>query len=145
MTTYIGACGNSTGGGMKVIRILLLYKQGAREIRRLVYPSAIIPIKIGNKSLSDRIVEGVGGFMAVYVVCFIAMYLLLLATGLDMITSFSAVTACLNNLGTGLGQVSANYESINAISKWILCFAMLLGRLEIFPFLVLMSPAFWRR
>jgi trk system potassium uptake protein TrkH len=145
MTTYIGACGNSTGGGMKVIRILLLYKQGAREIRRLIYPSAIIPIKIGNKSLSDRIVEGVGGFMAVYVVCFITMYLLLLATGLDMITSFSAVTACLNNLGTGLGQVSANYESINAASKWVLCLAMLLGRLEIFPFLVLMSPAFWRQ
>jgi trk system potassium uptake protein TrkH len=91
------------------------------------------------------VVEGVGGFMAVYVVCFIAMYLLLLATGLDMITSFSAVTACLNNLGPGLGQVGANYEGINSTSKWILCFAMLLGRLEIFPFLVLLSPTFWRQ
>jgi trk system potassium uptake protein TrkH len=128
---------------MKVIRVLLLYKQGAREIKRLIYPSAIIPIKIGNKNLSDQVAEGVSGFMAIYVVCFIITYLLLLATGLDMITSFSAVTACLNNLGAGLGQVSANYEDINAISKWILCFVMLLGRLEIFPFLVLMSPAFW--
>jgi trk system potassium uptake protein TrkH len=143
MITYIGACGNSTGGGMKVIRVLLLYKQGAREIKRLIYPSAIIPIKIGNKSLSVQVAEGVSGFMAVYMVCFIIIYLLLLATGLDMITSFSAVTACLNNLGTGLGQVSASYEDINTISKWILCFAMLLGRLEIFPLLVLMSPAFW--
>lgn len=143
MTTYVGACGSSTGGGMKVIRVLLLYKQGAREIKRLIYPSAIIPIKIGNKNLSDQVAEGVSGFMAIYVVCFIITYLLLLATGLDMITSFSAVTACLNNLGAGLGQVSANYEDINAISKWILCFVMLLGRLEIFPFLVLMSPAFW--
>jgi trk system potassium uptake protein TrkH len=145
MTTYIGACGGSTGGGMKVIRVLLLYKQGAREIKRLIHPNAIMPIKIGKKSVSDRVVEGVGGFMAVYVVCFIAMYLLLLATGLDMITSFSAVTACLNNLGPGLGQVGANYEGINSTSKWILCFAMLLGRLEIFPFLVLLSPTFWRQ
>ncbi|ADJ27310.1 TrkH family potassium uptake protein [Nitrosococcus watsonii] len=145
MTSYIGGCAASTAGGMKVIRILLLYKQGAREIKRLIHPSAIIPIKIGSKSLPDRIVEGVGGFMAVYVACFIVMYLLLLATGLDMITSFSAVTACLNNLGPGLGQVGAHYEVINAASKWVLCFAMLLGRLEIFTLLVILSPTFWRR
>lgn len=145
MTTYIGACGGSTGGGMKVIRILLLYKQGVREIKRLIHPSAIIPIKIGNKNVSDQIVEGVGAYMAIYVVCFIVIYLLLLATGLDMITSFSAVTSCLNDVGTGLGQVAANYGSINVAAKWILCVAMLLGRLEIFPFLVLMSPAFWRQ
>ncbi|ABA56772.1 K+ transporter Trk [Nitrosococcus oceani ATCC 19707] len=145
MTSYIGGCAASTAGGMKVIRILLLYKQGVREIKRLIHPSAIIPIKIGSKSLPDRIVEGVGGFMAVYVACFIVMYLLLLATGLDMITSFSAVTACLNNLGPGLGQVGAHYEVINAASKWVLCFAMLLGRLEIFTLLVILSPTFWRR
>ncbi|KFI23797.1 TrkH family potassium uptake protein [Nitrosococcus oceani] len=145
MTSYIGGCAASTAGGMKVIRILLLYKQGVREIKRLIHPSAIMPIKIGSKSLPDRIVEGVGGFMAVYVACFIVMYLLLLATGLDMITSFSAVTACLNNLGPGLGQVGAHYEVINAASKWVLCFAMLLGRLEIFTLLVILSPTFWRR
>ncbi|ADE16908.1 potassium uptake protein, TrkH family [Nitrosococcus halophilus Nc 4] len=145
MTSYIGGCAVSTGGGMKVIRVLLLYKQGAREIKRLIHPSAIVPIKIGNKSLPDRVVEGVAGFMAVYVACFSVMYLLLLSTGLDMITSFSAVTACLNNLGPGLGQVGAHYEGINATSKWILCFAMLLGRLEIFTLLVILSPTFWRR
>jgi trk system potassium uptake protein len=90
-------------------------------------------------------VEGIGGFMAVYVACFSLMYLLLLATGLDIITSFSAVTACLNNLGPGLGQVGTHYTAINTTAKWVLCFAMLLGRLEIFTFLVILSPTFWRQ
>ncbi|BAW81144.1 potassium uptake protein TrkH family [Candidatus Nitrosoglobus terrae] len=143
MVTYIGACGGSVGGGMKVIRVLLLYKQGVREIKRLIHPGAIIPLKIGDKSVSDQIIEGASGFIVIYVTCFIVIYLLLLATGLDMMTSFSAVTGCLNNLGAGLGQVAANFEDINTLSKWVLCVAMLLGRLEIFPFLVLMLPSFW--
>jgi trk system potassium uptake protein len=145
MASYIGGCAGSTAGGMKVIRVLLLYKQGAREIKRLIHPSAIIPLKVGNKALSGRVVEGIGGFMAVYVACFSLMYLLLLATGLDIITSFSAVTACLNNLGPGLGQVGTHYTAINTTAKWVLCFAMLLGRLEIFTFLVILSPTFWRQ
>ena len=144
-TSFIGGCAGSTGGGMKVIRFLLLFKQGLREIMRLVHPNAQIPVKIGNKAMPERIVEAVWGFFAIYVGCFALMMLALLATGLDQVTAFSAVAACLNNLGPGLGEVGYHYSDINAVSKWVLSFAMLLGRLEIFTLLVLLTPAFWRR
>ncbi len=144
-TSFIGGCAGSTGGGMKVIRFLLLFKQGLREIMRLVHPNAQIPVKIGNKAMPERVVEAVWGFFAIYVGCFAVMMLALLATGLDQVTAFSAVAACLNNLGPGLGEVGYHYSDINDVSKWVLSFAMLLGRLEIFTLLVLLTPAFWRR
>ncbi len=143
-TSFIGGCAGSTGGGMKVIRFLLLFKQGIREITRLVHPNAQIPVKVGNKALPDRVVEAVWGFFATYIGCFTLMMLVLLATGLDQVTAFSAVAACLNNLGPGLGEVSYTYGDINTTAKWVLCLAMILGRLEIFTLLVLLSPAFWR-
>ena len=145
MMSFIGGCAGSTGGGMKVIRVVMLIKQGAREILRLVHPSAQIPVKVGNKALSDRVIEAVWGFFSLYVVCFCLMSLILVATGLDFVTAFSAVAACMNNLGPGLGDVGSNYTSINDVGKWVLCFAMLLGRLEIFTLLVLLTPAFWRK
>jgi trk system potassium uptake protein TrkH len=144
-TSFIGGCAGSTGGGMKVIRFLLLFKQGMREITRLVHPNAQIPVKIGNKPMPERVVEAVWGFFAIYIGCFTVMLLVLLATGLDQITAFAAVAACLNNLGPGLGEVGFHYGSINVTAKWVLSLAMLLGRLEIFTLLVLLSPAFWRR
>jgi trk system potassium uptake protein TrkH len=144
-TSFIGGCAGSTGGGMKVIRFLLLFKQGMREISRLVHPNAQIPVKIGNKPMPERVIEAVWGFFAIYVVCFTVMMLVLLATGLDQVTAFSAVAACLNNLGPGLGEVGFHYADINVTAKWVLSLAMVLGRLEIFTLLVLLSPAFWRR
>jgi trk system potassium uptake protein TrkH len=144
-TSFIGGCAGSTGGGMKVIRFLLLFKQGMREITRLVHPNAQIPVKVGNKTQPERIVEAVWGFFATYVGCFTLMMLILLATGLDQVTAFSAVAACMNNLGPGLGEVGFHYGDINVTAKWVLCLAMILGRLEIFTLLVLLSPAFWRR
>ena len=144
-TSFIGGCAGSTGGGMKVIRFLLLFKQGMREITRLVHPNAQIPVKVGNKAMPERVVEAVWGFFATYVGCFTIMMLVLLATGLDQVTAFSAVAACLNNLGPGLGEVGLHYGDINNTAKWVLCLAMILGRLEIFTLLVLLSPAFWRR
>ena len=144
-TSFIGGCAGSTGGGMKVIRFLLLFKQGMREITRLVHPNAQIPVKVGNKAMPERVVEAVWGFFATYVGCFTLMMLVLLATGLDQVTAFSAVAACLNNLGPGLGEVGFHYGDINNTAKWVLCLAMILGRLEIFTLLVLLSPAFWRR
>jgi len=143
--SFIGGCAGSTGGGMKVIRFLLLFKQGMREISRLVHPNAQIPVKVGNKAMSERVVGAVWGFFATYIGCFTLMMLALLATGLDQVTAFSAVAACLNNLGPGLGEVGFHYSGINDTAKWILSLAMLLGRLEIFTLLVLLSPAFWRR
>jgi len=141
----IGACAGSTGGGMKAIRILLIFKQGFREVQRLIHPKAVIPVKLGRNPVPDRIIESVWGFFAVYVMAFLVMLLALLATGLDIITAFSAVGACINNLGPGLAEVSETYGTLPTEAKWILCVAMLLGRLEVFTLLVLFTPMFWRR
>ena len=143
--SFIGGCAGSTGGGLKVIRVLLLSKQGVREIRRLVHPNAIMRIKLGGKPVEESIIGAVWGFFASYIAIFAALLLALMATGMDQVTAFSAVAACLNNLGPGLGEVSAHYAGINDPSKWLLCFAMLLGRLEIFTLLVLLTPTFWRK
>jgi trk system potassium uptake protein TrkH len=144
-TSFVGGCAGSTGGGIKVIRFLLLIKQGLREIGRLIHPSAQMPVRMGGKTVNHRVVDAVWGFFSLYVASFTFMYLALAATGLDLMTSFSAVAACINNLGPGLGRVGASYASLHDPAKWILCFAMLLGRLEIFTLLVLLTPAFWRR
>jgi trk system potassium uptake protein TrkH len=144
-SSFVGGCAGSTGGGIKVIRLLLLVKQGLREITRLVHPSAQIPVRVGSKTVNSRVVEAVWGFFALYVASFTVMYLALAATGLDLMTAFSAVAASINNLGPGLGGVGAHYADMHDPGKWILCFAMLLGRLEIFTLLVLLTPAFWRK
>jgi trk system potassium uptake protein TrkH len=144
-SSFVGGCAGSTGGGIKVIRFLLLIKQGMREIVRLVHPSAQIPVRVGDKTISSRVIEAVWGFFALYVASFIVMYLAIALTGVDLMTAFSAVAACINNLGPGLAGVGAHYADLNDTAKWILCFAMLLGRLEIFTLLVLLTPAFWLR
>jgi len=143
--SFIGGSAGSTGGGMKVIRFLLLFKQGMRELKRLIHPTAQIPIKVGGKPLPPQVIEAVWGFFATYVAVFSIFLLALMMTGLDQITAFSAVAATLNNLGPGLGEVGMHYRDINDPAKWMLCFSMLLGRLEIFTMLVLLTPAFWRR
>lgn len=143
--SFIGGCAGSTGGGMKVIRFILLFKQGIREIFRLIHPNAQIPVKVGGKAMPENVSNAIWGFFALYVASFSIMMLLLMASGLDQVTAFSALAASLNNLGPGLGDVGANYQGINNFSKWVLSFAMLLGRLEIFTLLVILTPAFWRR
>ena len=145
MFAFMGGCAGSTGGGMKMIRFLLIVKQGAREIHRLIHPNAVVHIKLGSKTVSERVMEAVWGFFAVYIFSYIIMCMLLMASGLDFVTSYTAVGACINNLGPGLGEVAANYGSINPFAKWVLIFAMLLGRLEVFTLLVLLTPAFWKR
>lgn len=142
---FMGGCAGSTGGGMKVMRVLLIYRQGSREIKRLLHPNAVIPVKLGNRPVSDRVLQAVWGFFSVYMFMFVAMLIILLATGLDQVTAWTAVAAAINNLGPGLGEVAYHYGNINDVAKWVLCFAMLLGRLEVFTLLVLLTPAFWRR
>ena len=146
-TSFIGACAGSTGGGMKVIRFLLLIKQGLREIARVIHPNAVISIKVGGKPLPDRVIQSVWGFFSVYVATFtiIMLVLLLLDPNMTSITAFSATAASINNLGPGLEAVGSNYGSLEDSVKWVLTFAMLLGRLEIFTLLVLLTPSFWRR
>mgnify|MGYP002624297351 CR=1 FL=1 len=130
---------------MKVVRILLIFKQGMREIKRLIHPRAQIPIKLGKTPVPDRVIEAVWGFFAAYVMVFMAILLALLATGLDIITAFGAVGACINNLGPGLAGVAVTYGHLPDAAKWILCLAMLMGRLEVFTLLVLFTPTFWRK
>jgi trk system potassium uptake protein TrkH len=143
--SFIGACAGSTGGGIKVIRALLLFRQGLREIRRLIHPNAVITIKINKKPVQEGVINAVWGFFATYICVFGLLMLLLMATGLDQVTAFSAIAACMNNLGPGLGGVSQHYGDLGDTAKLLLCFAMLLGRLEIFTLLVLITPAFWRK
>jgi trk system potassium uptake protein TrkH len=143
--SFVGGCAGSTGGGMKAIRVLLLIKQGQREMMRLIHPSAQVVVKLGRQPVNNAVIDAVWGFFAAYVACFVIMMLLLMLDGYDQITAFSAVAATINNLGPGLGEVSANYAGIDDFSKWLLCFSMLLGRLEIFTLLVMFMPAFWRK
>lgn len=145
LSSFIGACAYSTGGGMKVIRWVLLTKQGVREVRRLVHPRAQFAAKMGSRVVPEKVVSAVWGFFSVYVVVFAFLMIVTMALGLDHVTAFSAVAACLNNLGPGLGDVATNYASIPATTKWVLMLAMLLGRLEIFTLLILFTPAFWKK
>ncbi len=145
LASFVGGCAGSTAGGIKVIRWLLISKQGAREIKRLVHPSAEIPVKLGRSAVPFRIVDAVWGFFSVYIVVFGIMLLLMMATGLDQVTAFSAVAATLNNLGPGLGEVASGFMTLTDPAKWVAIFGMLLGRLEIFTLLVLITPTFWRR
>ena len=143
--SFFGACAGSTGGGIKIGRMLILMQQSVREIYQLVHPNAVLPIKINNRKVPDRIADAVWAFFGVYLAVFYLMVLLLLADGLDYVTAWSATAASLNNLGPGLGTVTENYGSLENFSKLVLCSGMLLGRLEIFTLLVLFSPTFWRR
>ena len=144
MMSGIGGCAGSTAGGVKVIRMIFLYKQGRREINQLIHPSAFFPIKLGGKPVPDNVINAIWGFFALYIFSYLVLSLAMTATGADPLTAFSAVTACLNNLGPGLGAVAKNYAAIDPAGKWILSGAMLMGRLELFTLLVLLTPAFWR-
>ena len=141
---FIGGCAGSTCGGMKVIRIMLLYRQAIREIRRLIHPHAVIPEKIGGRKTSATVMDAVWGFFFLYVASFVMITIILNGVGVEPVTAYAAAAACLTNLGPGLGDVSANYAGLNSTAKVILSFAMLMGRLEIFTILVLFTPAFWR-
>lgn len=143
--SFVGGCAGSTGGGMKVVRVLLLFKQGWREVMRLIHPNARIAVKLNRKPVERDVIQAVWGFFSVYIAVFVFFMLVLMATEMDQVTAFSAVAATLNNLGPGLGEVASNYKNIGDFSKWILCLLMLLGRLEIFTLLVVLTPAFWRR
>lgn len=145
LISFIGGCSGSTAGGMKVIRIMLLFKQAQHEILKLIHPNLVRPIRIAGRSYPKEVISGVWGFFALYIAIVSIMILILMAGGLDQITAFSAVATCINNMGPGLGEVSSNFQFIPDWQKILLAICMLLGRLEIFTVLVLLSPAFWRR
>lgn len=141
------SCSGSTGGGIKMIRAQLLYAQVNREYLKLLHPNAISPAKVGGHVIENKILFAVLAFMFVYVCCIVAMTLVLVASGLDFISAFSAVVACINNTGPGLNKVgpATTYAVLTDFQTWICTFAMLLGRLELFTLLIIFTPAFWRR
>ncbi len=141
----IGGCAASTSGGMKVIRLLLLYKQTQREALRLIHPNIIIPIKFGKVILPEYVIQSMWGFISAYIGLYLILLLLLLATNLDLTTAFSALAAALANSGAALGKVASSFDPLSNEAKWILIVAMLAGRLEVFSLLVLFIPAFWER
>lgn len=144
LLSFFGACAGSTGGGIKMGRILIMSQQVIREIYRLIHPNAVLPIKTKKHKIPERVTDGIWAFFGIYFFIFYVMVLLLLANNLDYITAWSATAASFNNLGPGLGAVAENYADLNAMSKAVLCSGMLLGRLEVFTLLVVLSPTFWR-
>jgi len=137
----------STGGGIKMLRAVLLYKQVYRELLRVIHPHAQFPIRLGETVVPNKVMYAVLGFFFVYVASIVALSFVLSFTGLDVLTAFSAIVACINNTGPGLGQVgpSTTYAVLNDFQTWVCTFAMLLGRLELFTLLVVLTPAFWRK
>ncbi len=144
LASCIGACAGSTGGGMKVIRLMLLFKQGWREIVMLLHPRAIKPLRLSGQVVPERIVNTVWGFFALYVFVFLLFLVLLLVLGMNPISAFSTLTSCLNNLGPALGDASINYAGLAPETKIVLAAAMLVGRLEFYTLIVLFTPVFWR-
>ncbi len=144
LLTFIGGCAGSTAGGMKVIRWQLVLKQAQRELMRLVHPSAALPVKLADKPVPGRVLAAVTGFFAMYLVLFGLLMLLMMAVGLDQVTAWSAVAACVNNAGPALGSASVTFQHLPEAAKWIAIAAMLIGRLEVFTVVVLFTPTFWR-
>jgi len=142
---FVGACSGSVGGGVKSWRVLIMINHAYKNIMTIIHPNSVISLKIGTKNVDDQVATSVWGFFSIYIISFVILLLGILMSGLDFESAFSAVGACLNNLGPGLGAVSENYSQITSFSKGILAFAMLLGRLEIFTLLVLLTPMFWEK
>ena len=143
---FLGGSAGSTGGGMKCLRIMLCFKFCYKELFALIHPRAVTTIKIGGRTVHDDVMRSILGFLALYLGLFAMSTVLLAATGVDFTTAFSAVVACIGNIGPGFGMVGPveNFAAIPVLGKWLLIWCMLLGRLEIYTVLILLVPAFWK-
>lgn len=144
MVSFIGACVGSTGGGIKVVRVLVMFRLGMKEIHKFIRPNAQVSIKLNNASINEKALVSVLGFFSLYAISFIFIMMLLMFAGLDQVTAYSATAATMNNLGPGLGEVAQNYGSVGETAKWILSFSMLIGRLEVLTIIAIFHRAFWR-
>lgn len=144
---FLGGCAGSTGGGMKIIRTLVLVKFGSNEIKRLIHPNAVLPVRISNRTIPREIVMNIAGFFLFYITLFVAGVMLMSVLGLDFMSAFGSVAATIGNIGPGLGSVGPtdNYAHVPAVGKWFLSVLMLVGRLEIFTVIILFTPIFWRK
>ena len=141
------SCSGSTGGGIKMIRAQLLYVQVYREFVKLLHPTAAVPAKLGGQVMENKIIFSVLAFLFIYIASIVAMTLVMMASGLDELTSFSAIVASINNTGPGLHKVgpATTYAVLSDFQTWVCTFAMLLGRLELFTVLIVFTPVFWRK
>ena len=140
----LGGCAGSTTGGFKIVRIYLVSKQGLRELKRLIHPRSVVPLKLGGRTLNPEVANAVWGFVSLYIVCIVLLTLVVSSFEKDLVTSISVVFSAMNNLGPALGEAGLNWSGLTQTTKWLMSFAMLLGRLEIFTVLVLLTPTYWR-
>jgi trk system potassium uptake protein TrkH len=145
MMSFIGACVGSTGGGIKVVRILVMFRLGMKEIHKFIRPNAQVSVKLNKSSINEKALVSVLGFFSLYAISFFLILMLLMFAGLDQVTAYSATAATMNNLGPGLGDVAQNYSSVGEAAKWILSFSMLIGRLEVLTIIAIFHKAFWRQ
>jgi len=143
---FFGGMGGSTTGGMKIVRIMLLFKYGVKEVRRMLHTRALIPIRIGKRYIKEDVIRNTMGFFLFYISAFVATSIILSTMGLDLTTSIGAAASAMGNIGPALGEFGPmdNYALLSAPGKWVLTFCMLLGRLEIFTVMVLFSRTFWK-
>lgn len=146
LLSCVVASSGSTGGGIKMIRTLILFKQSGNEMFRLIHPNAVRVVKIGGRVIQPKVVMAILGFIHLYSVSVLGLTFLLLASGLDFLTAFTAIIACINNAGPGLNLVgpASNYGVLSDFQTWVCTAAMLIGRLEVFTVFILFTPAFWR-
>ncbi|MHC5175413.1 TrkH family potassium uptake protein [Serratia rhizosphaerae] len=142
--SFFGGCVGSTCGGIKALRFLIMYKVSRHEVNQLVHPNAIFTIKVGDASVHDRVLRSVWSFFFLYVLFSCLFVWALNLMGYDMMTALATVAACINNMGLGFGETAAGFGTLSDPAKWLMCAAMLLGRLEIYPILILCSRTFWR-
>jgi len=143
--SFIGACVGSTGGGIKVVRILVMFRLGMKEIHKFIRPNAQVSVKLNKSSINEKALVSVLGFFSLYAISFFIILILLMFAGLDQVTAYSATAATMNNLGPGLGDVAQNYGLVSETAKWILSFSMLIGRLEVLTIIAIFHRAFWRQ
>jgi trk system potassium uptake protein TrkH len=144
LSSFIGACAGSAGGGMKVIRITIALKSIKKQLLKVIHPKAQISIKVNDKKVEDVTIETILSFIILYIIIFFLSSLLIMMSGHDLISSFSATAACINNLGPALGDAYGNYSALNDFSKLILSLMMIIGRLEIYTFIILITRYFWK-
>jgi len=144
LVSALGGCAGATTGGFKIVRVYLLTKQGIRELQRLVHPRSVVPLKLGGRTLNQEVANAVWGFVSLYIVCIVVLTLIVSGLENDLVTAVSVVFSAMNNLGPALGEAGANWGPLKDSTKWLMSFAMLLGRLEIFTILVLLTPTYWK-
>ena len=144
LVSFFGACAGSTGGGIKIIRIVLVLKLLKKGLLRTLHPTAQVPVKINDQAISDEVASNIYDFIVFYILSYMILSFLLLIFGNDIATSFSSVASCLNNLGPAVGDAANSYSSLSSSSKYVLSFTMILGRLEIYTLLIILTPYFWK-